>query len=134
MSFYEFDKPNNRAVIFICGFIFIVTSSCNLFNNDQKGVTYKEDVYDGIYIQGFEDSWFEPCIAVDESWKPIFTGTTFDSLSEGSEEGLFGKPYVRARGIPSKKGEYQGWHALYDREFEIKEIVEVRRSKSGKCP
>lgn len=133
--FMNLIKPGNRTIIFICGFVLIVTSSCNLFSkndvNDQDNIANIEDVYDGIYIQGFEDSWFEPCIAMDESWRPLFTDTTFAQLQEGlAGDLLSSKPFIRAKGVPSEKGEYQGWFALYDREFEIKEIVEVRQSES----
>lgn len=132
--FVNLIKPGKRIGIFICGFVLIVTSSCDLFNNDQKVVANKEDVYDGIYIQGIEDSWFEPSIAEDESWKPLFTDSTFAPVFEVLADGSSNKLFIRARGVPGKKGEYKGWFAQYDRKFKIKEIVEVRQSESDEYP
>lgn len=124
----------SKSLILIGLSLFVVlTSSCNLIGHDDKTGKYGEDVYDGIYLQGIEDSWFVPCVNIEESWKPQFTESTFDAVWEALAEAETYKIFVRARGIPSEKGKFRGFFAEYDREFEIIEVIEARASDSGKC-
>lgn len=129
----NFIKSNYSFLVILCLFI-ITVSSCSLINNDDRKIAEgKKDVYEGMYVQGIEDSWFVPCMNIDESWRPLFTGTTFDSVWKALADSESYKIFIRAKGIPSKKGEYMGFFAKYDREFEVIEIIKTRASDSGKC-
>lgn len=125
-------KSYSLILMGLCVFALMI-SSCNLIGNDDKSGKYGKDVYDGIYLQGIEDSWFVPCVNVDESWKPIFTDESFTPVWNALNDSESYKLYIRVRGIPSKKGDYKGFFAEYDREFEIFEVLEARESDSGKC-
>ncbi|WP_234572748.1 hypothetical protein [Rhodohalobacter sp. 614A] len=129
-------NPIKSHTLFIIGFSFlaIVISSCNLINSDNKIEGNKEGVYEGIYLQGIEDSWFHPCIDEEESWRPLLTEETFAPIREALSDAESYRVFVKAKGIPSKKGKYEGWLTEYDREFDITEIIETRPTDSGKCP
>ena len=91
-------------------------------------------VVEGLYQQGIEDSTFEPCqleevwqiTADDEVWQE-FMPRVAEALNNGSPV------YVRLEGIPSVKGEYQGFFITYDRIFEMKDVLNVRARSSGDC-
>src|SRR5690554_1827827 len=117
----NFFKSKAFLNLFFCSFVMAV-SSCDLIHNNDKVEDEKEGVYTGIYVQGIEDSWFTPCVNLDESWRPLFSETSFEPVWNALTESESYRVFVKARGIPSKKGEYQGFFAQYDREFEIIEI------------
>lgn len=125
----------SKACFSFCLCLFVMAaSSCDLIkNNNDKVDDENEGIYEGIYVQGIEDSWFIPCVNLDESWRPLFTETSFEPVWNTLTESESYRIFVKARGTPSKKGEYQGFFAQYDREFEIIEIIETRAFDSGKC-
>lgn len=107
-------------------------TSCSFFSGSDD-LAGQAGVYAGVYIQGIEDSFFEPCIA-DEVWSLVeIAGTTFipqvTALVERGENPM----YVQLRGVPSERGEYRGFFATYDREFSVETVEEVRVLREGDC-
>lgn len=110
--------------------VLLLLSSCGLLNSDRDTdpIAGKEDLYIGIYQIGFEDTWFYPCYNQEESW--LFSevsDTTFYTTLNENRNGL-DPIYMEVRGIPSKKGEYQGFFAIHERSFEVKELIEIREA------
>jgi hypothetical protein len=108
------------------------TTACGVLGD---GGTYdpagNEGVYAGVYTQGIEDSWFEPCYLKDEVWKiVVIEDTTFFSrLSEVGENPV----YVELRGTPGEAGEYSGFFATYDRKFVSQKIEKAGSLKKNRC-
>jgi len=98
-----------------------------------------ESTYEGQFIYGFEQSNFYPC-GSDEVWWVIdgeeYTRLTNevaalaidDTTTSDSCQGAF----VVLRGIKSKKGSY-GHMGVFDREFQLTEVIDVRCGTSDDC-
>ena len=79
---------------------------------------------------GNEDSNFNPCIDREESWQLNVQDTTFGTKLQKAN----GNPvYIKLRGVVSTKGEYRGFFAVYDRRFEVEEVIEVTSTKRKHC-
>lgn len=105
--------------------------SCSIFgSDDQEIVPGVEGTYTGIYSQGIEDSDFNPCIDRDESWQLNSEDpAVFSKINEAE-----GNPvYVKLRGIPSEKGEFMGFYVKFDRQFEVKEVIESKNLNKKNC-
>ncbi len=120
-----------RAPIFAAA-LCLVLNACALVD----GSASEPDVYQGIYVQGFEDSPFEPCgrsekwlIAVgDTAAMQHFRERVLEVLKQGNNP-----MYARLRGTLSPKGEFPGNFITYDRILELSEVLEVRVIQEGDC-
>ncbi|MBN2733168.1 MAG: hypothetical protein JXR26_12125 [Balneolaceae bacterium] len=105
--------------------------SCSIFGGDDPEIVPGvEGTYTGIYSQGFEDSDFNPCIDRDESWQLSSEDpAAFSKINEAE-----GNPvYVKLRGIPSEKGEFMGFYVMFDRKFEVKEVLFSKSLNEKNC-
>lgn len=112
---------------------FLLLSSCGLLNNDDDPIAGVEDVYEGIYYQGIEDSYFVPCIDQEAIWgfdevPESFYETLFEELFKN--EGI--RPlYLNITGTPTKKGKYNGFFISYERTLNVKELNEIRQAREN---
>ena len=86
----------------------------------------------GLVAEGFEVSSFNPC-GLNERWwvaqAPPSLNRAYSRLATQPYELV----YLTARGIRSRLGHY-GHLGLYDREFRIQEILEIRKRIGDECP
>lgn len=112
----------------------LLFGSCDLLSGDSGIASGRTGVYAGVYSQGIEDSVFEPC-GLDEEWKIIGfdADTTFGQrIWERVEEGE-NPMFVRLRGTPTERGHFDGFFVTYDREFALKDALEVRPLAERNC-
>jgi hypothetical protein len=84
---------------------------------------------------GFEESGFRPC-NTDEQWWIVGSDDTIIEFQERwGELGLdwYQHAYAEIRGSRSDRGEY-GHLGAYQREIDVREILEVRLLEEGECP
>lgn len=113
-------------------FIVLLLSSCSHFSHDEDPIAGVEDIYEGIYYQGIEDSWFKPCIEPEKHW--VFTDTpdSFNQilLDEYIHKGI--QPvYMKLRGTPLKKSKLKGFFITYDRGFKMDDLIEIREAQQN---
>ena len=102
-------------------------AGCSLFGEE-------EGTFDGLVTFGFEVSGFSPCDR-EEGWsvtgpaaKELF-GKYSEVVASGTE---YVPAYARVRGELSRRGEY-GHLGAYDREIEVREVLEVRPASPQEC-
>lgn len=90
-----------------------------------------EEIVSGLYSWGFEVSDFQPC-DVEEKWWVV--GSTPELLSRYRTliSNVYEQVYARLKGIKSAPGHY-GQLGAYDRQFEVREIMELRALQIGDC-
>ncbi len=121
-------KQTTIVFIYFC----FILSSCSLFNKGDLSA----GTYEGFYAWGFETNSFKPCQNLDEDWWVIAGNRTevdslissYQAITDQDYEDVF----VRLVGDPSKKGEY-GHLGGSEREFELEEIIEIRKAESSDC-
>ncbi|PWN07541.1 hypothetical protein [Rhodohalobacter mucosus] len=119
-------------LIFIAGLL----QSCGVLNSDDGPPVNTEVGFEGIYVQGFEDSGFQSCEYEEPTWKPVFNEHSFNQLQEFWEKrDQNGGPQTRLRitGILSSKGTYRGIYVTYKREIQILDILEIEYTEDADC-
>ena len=88
-----------------------------------------ETVQMGFFSWGFEASAFTPC-GSDERW---WTGGA-DLVQRYNALGVepYEEVYVRLRGKLSGIGKY-GHLGTYNRQFDVTEVLEIRKKREGDC-
>lgn len=103
-------------------------SGCSLL-----GDIFGDSEYEGIVTLGFEVVSFAPCRGSEQWW--MTGGDGFEEL-QSRYNGLTNLPYEPVyavlKGERSGRGEY-GHLGAYQREFEVREVVEVRLPEEGEC-
>ncbi len=100
------------------------------------GTEDEPGVYEGVYSQGFEGGTFEPCgrserwliIPGDSTAMQIFVERVVDVVTAGNNP-----LYARLRGTPGPQGEYLINFNIYERQFELSEILDVRALQANDC-
>ena len=87
-------------------------------------------VYDGFLAFGFETSSFVPCNS-EENWWVIPNQQTSDGYTAVSQQ-PYQAVFARLKGDVSESGMY-GHLGQYDREFTVREVVEIRPAGAGDC-
>jgi hypothetical protein len=89
------------------------------------------EIVSGLYSWGFEVSDFRPC-GLDEKWWVVGSepelSTRYNALTLETYEPV----YARLAGIKSRPGQY-GYLGAYDRQFEVREILELRTLQNDDC-
>lgn len=83
---------------------------------------------------GFEEAGFRPC-GSDEQWWIVGSDDNINELQQKwNDLGLpwYEHGYAEVKGERTSKGEY-GHLGAYDRELDVKDILEVRLLKEGEC-
>ena len=119
-----------RALIFAAT-LGLVLNACALVDGSAS-----EQVYEGVYSQGIEDSTFEPC-GRSERWL-IAAGDTaavrdFVRRAYDEAQQRHNPMYARLRGILSSKGSFPGFFVTFDRTLELTEVLEVRAIQESDC-
>lgn len=100
------------------------------------------DTYEGAYAWGFEVNSFTPCPEHKsdpaEQWWVIASESrndVFEDLLDRYHESVsndYQRAYVRLKGHPGKRGSY-GHMGAYTREFDLREVLEVRPLGPNDC-
>jgi hypothetical protein len=94
-----------------------------------------QDLFEGSYAYGFETSAFLPCGVSEQWWVTPANGEVGQELVRAynsiSDE-QFKNAYARLRGKISPRGSY-GHLGMYEREFTVTEIVDLRGRLEGDC-
>ena len=101
--------------------------ACSLFDDDAR-------VYEGHYAFGFEINSFAPCATSERWWvvgEEAVLRALIDRTREVNQEDL-ARAYVRLQGRPSRQGSY-GHLDVYEREFELEAVLEVRAARASDC-
>lgn len=88
------------------------------------------DEYEGHYTVGFEVSSFVPC-GSKEAWWVTGSSTLVECVGEIDYYNL-STVFARVKGKESKKGKY-GHLGGYEREFDLKEVLECREPTESDC-
>lgn len=89
-----------------------------------------EGVYEGFLAFGFETSSFVPC-ATEENWWVIPNQQTSDGYTAVSQQ-PYQAVFARLKGDVSEVGTF-GHLGQYNREFTIREVVEIRPAGAEDC-
>lgn len=111
-------------------------SSCGSNSSGEGPPTNTEVEFEGVYAQGFEDSWFYSCEYDNSGWKPVLNDESFGQLQEFWENrDPDGGPLMRMQimGVLSKKGTYRGIFAGYEREIQILDILQIEYTDDTDC-
>lgn len=116
----------------ICALALVSASGCFL----QDQIFGKEgDVTRGLVSFGFEEAAFRPCNS-DEQWWIVGDDETIIELQDKwTSLGLewYQPGYAEIKGERTGKGEY-GHVGAYDREVDVKDVLEVRPLRGNECP
>ncbi|GIV61364.1 MAG: hypothetical protein KatS3mg044_0230 [Rhodothermaceae bacterium] len=88
--------------------------------------------YEGVVSFGFEVSLFQPC-GIDEGWwvRRDESGRLQAGYAERAEK-PYDRVYARVVGIPGPRGRY-GHTGAYEREFDVIEVLEMRKEVPPSC-
>lgn len=132
--FMKTQKPLVTTIYLGLFLLIVFTISCNsLDGSERDDLLNREDIYQGIYLQGIEDVWFKPCKKHTEVWKPILTIEMVQTINPILFENWPANLYLTVKGTPTKKGEYKGFFTRYDREIEVIKIMDLQATKSDDC-
>lgn len=88
------------------------------------------DEFEGHYTVGFEVNSFVPC-GSKEAWWVTGSAELVECVGE-IDHYNYRTVFARVKGSESRKGEY-GHLGAYDREFEVKEVLECRPPSDDDC-
>ena len=86
---------------------------------------------EGFYRYGFETKALQPC-GLDEMWWVRGGSTLLDQYSQVTHE-PYEPAYVKVTGKKSLLPGQYGHTGAYAREFQIEEVIEVRKAEPGDC-
>lgn len=105
----------------------ITTNGCflqdEIFGKDRSVVS-------GRVSFGFEVASFQPCDS-DEQWWITGSNELYEAWT-ALDLAWYESGFAIVRGRRSEKGEY-GHLGAYQREFEVKDVIEVRPLEEGEC-